>query len=293
MRSRLLERLSQGCVAAVFLFLAVRQLHFVAHHSVNMMYGDQWDFYGPLFRHEGWWQTFSYQHGPHRQGIGMVVTRILAGITGWNSRWDSIAGSTVLIGAAALGIGLARRFGVPRSSPALIAVPLIFLSVHQFEIFVGPSNLSHGVMPVFLLMSRCLAQFIADYRYRLAIVTGLTFLLIFTGFGIFMGLITPVWLIVELVQAWRRSDRPRARYCALMLVGVGASWALFAWHYTFQPAVPNFRFPYEHPTEYFVFVARMFGNAFGVGELAAPQLWVGASAAVLLVGIAIGMGCAA
>ena len=127
-------------VAAVFAGLAWRQLEFVNISAVNMMYADQWDLYQPMFLGQGWWETYALQHGPHREGIGLVLTRALAIASGWDSRWEAFAASILLIGACALGLRLARLFGVARNSLLLVAVPLLFLNVHQYETFVGSVN---------------------------------------------------------------------------------------------------------------------------------------------------------
>jgi hypothetical protein len=70
---------------------------------------------------------------------------------------------------------------------------------------------------------------------------------------------------------------------ALAIVGVG--WALFARGYTFQPAVAGFRFPYERPLEYGVFIGRMLGNFYGTAVLSAWQLILGLAVAAGLAAI--------
>ena len=270
-------------VAAAFAGLAWRQLQFVNSHAVNILFWDQWDFYRPIFEGQGWWETFARQHGPHREGAGLVVMRILDGMSAWDSRWDAFAGSLLLIAAAVLGIRLARLMGIPRNSLGLVAVPLLFLNLEQYECFVGAVNLSHGTMPVFLFMGYCLSWFASNELRRILAVSVLTFLLIFTGFGLFVGFLTPVVLSVECVQAWRARDTRRATFSGLGIAASGASWALFSRGYTFQPAVPGFRFPYERPSQYFVFVGRMLGNFFGAPMLGSFGLVLGLLVAAALV----------
>jgi hypothetical protein len=275
-------------VAAVFAGLAWRQLEFVNTHAVNMMYGDQWDLYQPMFLGQGWWETYALQHGPHREGIGLLLTRALASASGWDSRWEAFAASILLIGAAALAVRLARLFGVARHSLLLAAVPLLFLNVHQYETFAGPVNLSYGSVPVLLLIAYCLCWFLSGSLWRLLAMGALTFLLIFSGFGLFAGLLTPAILAVEAVQAWRARERAHAAAAIMAIAITAGGWALFAWGYIFQPSAPGFRFPYEHPLEYFVFVGRMLGNFFGAAVMTRWEVCVGLAAAAGLAAISVG-----
>jgi hypothetical protein len=133
-------------------------------------------------------------------------------------------------------------------------------------------------------MAYCLSWFVRDRARRLGAITVLTFLLIFTGFGMFVGLLTPVLLALEALQAWRAGERRHALGSAGALVLACAAWGLFARGYTFEPAVAGFRFPYEHPMEYLVFTARMVGHFYGTPLLSTSEFVLGlAVAAVLLV----------
>jgi hypothetical protein len=276
---------AQWIVAGIFLGLACRQIQFVNSHAVNMMYGDQWDIYQPMFLGQGWWETFDLQHGPHRQGIGLLLTRLFADFSGWNSRWDAFATCILMIAAAALGMRLACRFGIPRRSILIVAVPLLFFNVHQYEIFVAAVNLSYGAVPMVLFMAFCLSWFIPDCTRRLLSIGMLTFLLIFSGFGLFVGVLAPPLLAVEAIQAWRARERNHAIVAIVAFVITGVGWILFAHGYTFQPAVAGFRFPYERPLEYVTFVGRMLGNFFGTAALSRAELVVGLVAAAGMAGI--------
>ncbi len=273
-------------VAAVFAALALRQLRFVNAHAVNMMYGDQWDFYRPLFLGQGWWATFLQQHGPHREGIALVLTRALANASGWDSRCDAFAASVLLIGSAALALRLAWRFGIPVRSLSLAAVPLLFLGVHQYEAFVGATNLSYGAVPMLLFMALCLCWFMKGSLGRLLAIGALTFLLIFSGFGLFVGVLTPLLVLAEASQALRARERGHALAAAAALAVMSAGWIIFSHGYRFQPAAEGFRFPYEHPLEYVTFVGKMLGNFFGAAPLSRLGLVIGIAAAAGLAAIA-------
>lgn len=248
--------------AAVFAVLAARMFLFIDRYAVNILFWDQWDFYGPLFQGSGVWQMFDWQHGPHRQGIGFLLTATLAHFSGWNSRWDAFGVGAVLVAACLAGIVLARKCGV--RGWALAIIPLLFFNLRQYEMFVNASNISHGAMPILLFMLLLLAWFIPKPGLRFSAVSLLTFLCIFTGFGIFIGVVVPVVLAILAIQYWREKRYRDLALTICALVVIAGSWTLFAAGYQFNPAVDGYRFPYEKPQEYLYFVAAMFDNFHGL-----------------------------
>ena len=265
------QRLPLAVTAVVLLVLAVRQQQFVAAHAVDVMYFDSWELYQPLFDGGGWWASFDLQHGPHRQGLGGLLMRATAVRSRWDTRCDAAAVSWVLIAAAVLGVGLAWRCGV-RGWP-LVAVPVLYLNRRQYAMFVASANPAHGAIPVLLITALGLAGFARPAAVRLPLVVGLTAGSIFTGFAVFVGLIVPPLLAVELVAAWRAGDRRRAAAVGAALVAVAATWAVFAHGYRFDPASAEFRFPVERPIEYLGFVGVMLANAVGVGSWQTGPGW--------------------
>jgi hypothetical protein len=251
---------------AVFAGLAIRQYLFVDRYAVDVFYWDSWDLYHPLFAGGSWWDCFDFQHGPHRQGLGGLLMRVLAPRSHWNARWDAFSVSFALIACAPLAVWLAIQCGVRGWS--LLFVPFICLNIRQCHMFIASANPSHGALPILLFIVYCLVCFIRGPLPRWIALSVLTFLLLFTGFGLFVGVITPVLLVVELIQLIRNQN-PRRNYriglvIAALLIN-GGSWALFARGYHFDPAAPGFRFPYEHPIEYLYFIGAMFSNFFGFG----------------------------
>ncbi len=275
-------------IFCIFAALAWRQHVFVDRYAVNILFWDQWDFYLPLFQNGSLWDIFDRQHGPHRQGLGLLLTSILAWTSGWNARWDAFGVSFVLMAAAALGLLLARQCGA--RGPGLIVVPLLFFNIRQYESFVGASNISHGAMPIFLFMGLCLAWFIRSEGWRVSCIGLLTFLLIFTGFGLFVGLLVPPLLMVQAILHFRHNEKASAFINMLAILGIGASWALFAWGYHFDPAVEGFRFPYEKPLEYIYFAASMLNNFHGVRGYGFLSMGLGLLTIVFLVYLAIWYG---
>jgi hypothetical protein len=270
---------------AAFGVLAWRQYLLVDKFAVNLMYWDQWWYYQNLADHGTWLSSFLFQLGPHRMGVGLLVTRILANLGSWNSRWDAFAVSFTLILAAALAWKLARRCGV-RNGAALAAVPLMFLNLHGYGALTETANLSHGAMPVLLIVLFALSSFVTRDGWRLFVQAVLAVLLIFTGFGIFMGIVALLIFSIEAAQSWRSRRQVKLAYAMSAVAVVVTAWVLFFRHYQFISSIPNFRFPYEKPHEYFLFIALMLANFFGVAHAGPLDVWVGAAvaAALLLAG---------
>jgi hypothetical protein len=230
-------------IAALALALA-RLLLAVTRYSVNLLYWDQWDFYTPLFQRASFWQIFNYQHAPHREGIGLVLDKLVLDATAWDSRAEALFMVSALLIAAVLALILKRRlFGRFHYSDGIIAC--LFLTLAQLEALIGEANPSYSVFPELLIMFYCLAWMIPRSALRYAFVLLVNFLLIYTGFGIFMGIVTLGVLLLDL----RRSIRSKSEPFAFPLVGLliaGLSLSAFFYHYRWDLTtgcpIPDHRF---------------------------------------------------
>jgi hypothetical protein len=268
--------------------MAYRFFSLINSYAVNLLFYDQWDFYGPLFRNQGLWALFSYQHGPHRQGLGSIVIKIVAGLTQWNSRADAFTVGAVIVCAMLVAFYLKRRlFGA--ITLADLIIPQIFLTTSQYESLVITPNAAHGALPVLLVLLSILAWGLKDSLARYTAVVVLNFLLIFTGFGLFMGLITPALLALDTYQQVR-SGRSHAWVppFAALAAALGSIYA-FSIGYVFQPAITCFRFPHQRPWEYPWFIGLMFARFLGVsyGAAAALASILGGALLILMIGVLI------
>jgi hypothetical protein len=261
--SRVLPALA--AIAAV-VALGIRFFTFISDYAVNVLMYDQWDFLSLLFKgNPGLWQLFDYQHGPHREGLGLIADSFLYPATHWNSRAESFLIGGCIFAAALLALLLKYRlFG--RLSYGDAAIPLIFLTTAQHEALTGIPNAAYGGIPLLLILCYCAALTARKHQVRYALCLVLNFFLIFTGFGVFMG---PVTIGMFALQCYRRlrgsSDIPLG-VSVLALVLAIASMGTFFLNYRFQPAVACFVFPDPHPLAYPHFVAMMAARFFGVDK---------------------------
>ncbi len=254
------------------LFLAWRMFSWTNLYAVDLMYMDQWDFYTPLFEHAGPAQLFTWQHGPHRQGIGMLVIAVLAKLTHWNAKADAFAVAGALCAATILALLLKRRlFGALTWSDLLI--PALLLTMRQWESLIAVPNLSHSAMPLMLLMLYALAWTIRRTSTRYGAVLILNFVTLYTGFGFFLGIVTPLLLMMEFVRLAKLKGYRNAIPAALALGLSLLSFASFFAGYVFEPAAPDFRFPDPRFYLYPHMMALLFANGAGfVGTGFIPSL---------------------
>jgi len=251
--------------SAAIVALGFRFFQFISKYSVNIFYLDQWDFLTPFFQgRTGFAGLFLLQFGPHREGVGLIADRFLYPLTDWSVRAESFMIGGCIFAAMLLALLLKRRLFGPVSYSD-VAIPLIFLSLTQCATLVGTPNPAYSGFPLLLLMMYCLALLEHNMWLRNALVLLLNFLLIYTGFGVFMGVVTLG--VFGLECRWsllRLRSAPAAQAVAAFLIA-GASLGSFFIHYVFAAAADNFVFPYHPVLSYPWFVALMWA------EFVAPQ----------------------
>jgi hypothetical protein len=210
--------------------LVGRWFYYIDQYSVNLLFWDQWDFYKPLFEDASVWGQFNYQHGPHRQGIGMWLTAIVAHLSDWNTRAETFTIGALILCATLLSVQLKDKlFGKIKSTD--IALLLIGLAPTQYALFSATPNVSHGSMPFLLIVLYGLAWTVkGDLKYLW--VSALNFLLIYTGFGIFAGFITPVLFILEIA-------RDKTRVSTKWIIWLFFGLSLFSLGLFFSDYTPN------------------------------------------------------
>ena len=271
--------------ALVFVLLVVRLLHFTDVYAVNMIFFDEWAFFGPLFHGGSLWEAFDYQHGPHRMGIGALISNALMQISGWNARWNSFAVAITMILSAGIGVALSVKSGC-RAWISILFSAVVFLNLRQYEALVGAVNLSHGALPEALLLMICLCWWIRNAIFRSLCLAILTWIMIFTGFGLFAGLVVPAVIAIQGWVEWRQGNRNALPGHLLAILIIASGWFCFARGYVFEPAVAGFHFPHERPWEYFPFIGLMIGYGVGLSGVGALSWIVG----LLLFGAMVAVG---
>ena len=262
-------------VAASCIVLSVRLFELISNYAVNVFFSDQWDFNdAPLFQEHSLWEMFRWQHGPHRQGLGAVLAHFVEPRFGWNSRSEAFFVGILVVTATLCALWLkARLFGA--ISFFDVCIPLLFLNPLQFETLFMTANLAHGPLPLLLLLLYCLAWTIRRLPVRYGLVLLINFLTIYTGFGLFLGVITPIAVAADYFLELKDVPAGKAYLFVSLLVSL-ASLGSFFIHYIFQTAAdcsPNFL---RDPWSYLQFTFLIFANLLGVQGVDLFPLIIGA-----------------
>lgn len=124
-------------------------------------------------------------------------------------------------------------------------------------------NLAHSAAPLLLLMLYCLALTNPNgIRYAAALI--LNFLLIFTGFGFFAGVLTVGVISIDLAHGVRIGHSRRTSVAALALVLSIASLLIFFAGHERNPAVDCLRFPNDDWIQYTPYISLMYSGYLGL-----------------------------
>jgi len=288
------EREAQGtrtgpvlAIAAVIGVLGARFFGVIRKYSVNIFFNDQWDYLTPLFRHHASIaELFLRQHGPHREGIGLVADKFLFPLTHWNALTDSFLIGSSIFAAMLLALLLkCKLYGTLSYSD--VAIPVTFLTLAQYETLVVTPNPAYGGLPLLLMMLYCLALLGQNRLLRYSLVLALNFLLIYTGFGFFMGVVTVCVLLLECYGSWRpMRSAPFAQALAGLTVAA-ASLASFFIRYKFFAAADCLQISHRDLQGYLGFMARMFSAFVVPRSLSVSSGTTVLGAVILLVAVGV------
>ena len=246
-------RLALVALAVTFSVLAARFFIYHWEHAVNLLFLDQWDFYDAVFSPHSLWQQFRWQHGPHRQGLWLLVFHLVVAPSRWSTRAETMAMCAIQALSCLGFLWLKRRLKASWQASDC-AIPCLFVTLLSYETFLTAPNPAHGVLPLLLLIALALAWTIEARRARLAAIVAVNFALVFTGFGLLAGFITPILLLVEL----RRAPGPaEARWQALALAASLLSLAVFFVGYRMSTGNEYFQWLHPRIWQYPAFAALM------------------------------------
>ena len=274
--------LPAGAIAVAYLLSARRLFHIVRRFAVNIFTGDQWDFNdATLFQQHSWWQAFRWQHGPHRQGLAAVLQKLLDPLIRWNTRYEAFGSVAAIFLAAVAALYLKKRlFGGVAFSDVII--PILFLTPLEFGTLLFSANPANGPLPLLLMALYCLAWTARSHPCRYALVLLVDFVMIYTGFGVFIGVVTPPLIAVNVVRDWRRRPYSHPALSGAALLVSLAALASFFVGYRMAPAAKCFSLRPKNPAQYARFISLMLANFANVNGTGVWPTLTGAILGVVL-----------
>ena len=241
----------------------------ISRQAVNIFYNDQWDFNdATLFEKHPLWEIFRWQYGPQRHGLGGVAMKLLEPLIRWNSRYEAYGIGAILVLATVLALYLKTRLFGPVSYYDAI-IPAFFLTPVQFEIVIGATNPGWSAIPLLLIIIYCLCWTVGSSGWKYFGVLLTNFLLIYTGYGIFLGLLTPAAIAIDY---WRKKEFGSA---VAFLISIASLASFFVGYQSHHSGAECFSLAPSNPILYAMFMSCMFGNAAGLKGSAGFVLVVG------------------
>lgn len=185
--------------------LALRMFRFVNDLAVNLLFSDHWTYLKPLFEEQGLWSWFTHQHGPHRQGLGLVISGLIMNFSNWNTNIDSQSMVITLTITSLILLSLSIRLQ-GRLYYSDIIIPVLVLSPLHYETIITAPNSSHSIFPL-LLIAIAAHTFVGQTNfYKILAQVFIGFLLLFTGFGIFAGILLLLTVIFSSIKGLINND---------------------------------------------------------------------------------------
>ncbi len=279
--------LAAVAVALAFVACSARMFFLIWSYAVNIFFSDQWDFNdATLFHRHSLWQIFTWQHGPHRQGVGGLFEKLVDPMFLWNSRIESFVIGGVVVAACITALYLKRRlFG--GLSLTDIVIPAILFTPAQWETLFVTANFAHGPFPLLLLFLYCLSWTLRKRALRYPLVLALNFVTIYTGFGLFLGVLTPALLAFDYWSSSRANRLPMAHFATSLVIAL-LSFGSFFLGYRFYPAMDCFSVQPWRPKAYAAFVDLMFAGQFSIAGTHGIYLILGGMVlAAVLIALAV------
>lgn len=245
-------------IFCVTFFFTYRLYRLIDKNAINVLFYDQWDFLVPIFNQRNAWTIFSQQHGPHREGIGLIITQWLYNATAWDVRAESFMLFAFMLVALLIAFRVTYVINNKTTHAADFLLPMIFLTPRHYETFVGTPNIGYSVLPVLMMTLYAATMLVSHIKLRVIAIVLLNFLLLYSGFGLFVGVLTPVLLLFYSFS----DSRNRPAYF-MGIIGCALATILFFYNYRWTPAVSCFHFPDENPLSYIRYMSIMWGSFWG------------------------------
>jgi hypothetical protein len=275
-------------VATATVLLSGRLFRLISRYAVNIFFWDEWDNKtATLFQKNSLWDMFTWQRGWHRLGLGALLEKALDPIFQWNSGSESFILGCVVAVAAICAVWLKiRLYG--RLSIWDIAIPAIFFTPAQWETLYMTPIFSQGPLPFLLILLYCLAWTCETSAVRYTLVLLINFVTTFTGFGIFLGVLTPGLLTLDYLSYQPSKRSKSGNFISRLLISI-ASLGYFFLGYVRTRGVDCQHFQPSTLKDYATFLMLMAADFFAPNGRGTYARVAGSA---LLIGLLVSLTCA-
>jgi hypothetical protein len=138
---------------------------------------------------------------------------------------------------------------------------MLFFTRVQWETFLGSTNPALGSLPLLVIVLYGMAWICRREILKYPLILILNFLAIYTGYGLFLGFVTPVLLALDVCQTARTSGHMPWLPVVACFVSVASIISFFAGYVRDPDCIA---FIHSHPISYVAFVATMFSGFLAV-----------------------------
>lgn len=187
-------------IACSYLILGFKFFRFIFRFSENVLVWDQWDIFDLIVKNSSIINIFLYQHNEHRIGVPLLITKVFANFTAWNTKYETILIGALIFASAVIALFLKRRlFGQIEIYDLII--PFLFLNLYQYENLVWGFQIGFVLPLLWLLLTVYLFTFKNSFM-RNCLITIFSFLSAYSHFhGIFVGVISSLYFLINIFIA--------------------------------------------------------------------------------------------
>lgn len=153
---------------------------FCAFYSINVPISDQWAYFDKIFGDPV--SMFFYQYAHHRMGFGGVVLWLTSRLTHFNICAINYVTIGFIFASTLLALKLQEKLNGANHWKDIV-IPICMLTLTQSETFVINSSLLQVAAPEFLLLLYVIGWISGPSRFRVPVLAGLQFLILFSGYG--------------------------------------------------------------------------------------------------------------
>lgn len=222
-------------IILAYVFFVLRLFFFIAQHSENLLFWDEWDTVDSVIYQNDIGKLFRYQENEHRIGTGLILIKLLAQSTRWNTVVEVYGIGILLCIVTIISLFLkARIFGGLNYFDVII--PTIFLNTFQIENLLQGFQLTFILPLVFFLISLFILT-LTESRTKRLVLLFMTLLSAYASFhGLFIGFIVGLYYALLVIKNGKISPG-----YGFVIVGVLAIIASYFINFNFQ--VSFFRLP--------------------------------------------------